>query len=237
MFLEPLPGAQHESFLDSFMRVFVDFLIPLYIDVKAVLFVFIDDNGEYLRAGMSQATQLLGWTVCGLRWMSLKYVSMFTCSEKSSGVDGVSASCFIWCGSFAVMSACVNYVKVSKSMSEVYELPGFPLVYSGFPVRESVVLWVDSCMTRSSTKELFTPFKDPEQEFRSSRKHFKTLSLEKSRSPDFDLFSDQEEYSEEEDAKTMVETMEQYMSKTQVDYGSKIARPKCHTPPRRKREA
>ncbi|GJU33866.1 hypothetical protein Tco_1182220 [Tanacetum coccineum] len=92
-------------------------------------------------------------------------------------------------------------------------------------------------MTRSSTKELFTPFKDPEQEFRSSRKHFKTLSLEKSRSPDFDLFSDQEEYSEEEDAKTMVETMEQYMSKTQVDYGSKIARPKCHTPPRRKREA
>ncbi|GJV99113.1 hypothetical protein Tco_1554365 [Tanacetum coccineum] len=32
------------------------------------------------------------------------------------------------------------------------------------------------CMTRSSTKELFTPFKDPEREFRSSRKHFKTLS-------------------------------------------------------------
>ncbi|GJW69295.1 hypothetical protein Tco_0123719, partial [Tanacetum coccineum] len=31
-------------------------------------------------------------------------------------------------------------------------------------------------MTRSSTKELFTPFKDPEREFRSSRKHFKTLS-------------------------------------------------------------
>ncbi|GJV27427.1 reverse transcriptase domain-containing protein [Tanacetum coccineum] len=81
-------------------------------------------------------------------------------------------------------------------------------------------------MTRSSTKELFTPFKDPEREFRSSRKHFKTLSLDESRSPDFDLFSDQEEYSEEEVAKTMAETMEQYMSKTRADYGSGVARPK-----------
>ncbi|GJY64190.1 homeodomain-like protein [Tanacetum coccineum] len=61
----------------------------------------------------------------------------------------------------------------------------------------------DLCMTRSSTKELFTPFKDPKREFRSSKKNFKTLSLDKSRSPDFDLFFDQEEYSEEEVAKTM----------------------------------
>ncbi|GJY35273.1 hypothetical protein Tco_0420651 [Tanacetum coccineum] len=75
-------------------------------------------------------------------------------------------------------------------------------------------------MTISLTKELFTPFKDPEREFRSSRKHFKTLSLEESRSPDFDLFSDQEEYSEEEVAETMAETMEQYMSKTRADYES-----------------
>ncbi|GJT67186.1 hypothetical protein Tco_1018666 [Tanacetum coccineum] len=81
-------------------------------------------------------------------------------------------------------------------------------------------------MTRSSTKELFTPFKDPEQEFRSSRKHFKTQSLNESRSPDFDLFSDQEEYLDEEVAKTMVETMEQYMSKTRADYGSGVGRPK-----------
>ncbi|GJY56773.1 hypothetical protein Tco_0455888 [Tanacetum coccineum] len=56
--------------------------------------------------------------------------------------------------------------------------------------------------------------------------HFKTLSLDESRSPDFDLFSDQEEYSEEEVAETMAETMEQYMSKTRADYGSGIARPK-----------
>ncbi|GKG01736.1 hypothetical protein Tco_0306441 [Tanacetum coccineum] len=80
-------------------------------------------------------------------------------------------------------------------------------------------------MTRSSISELFTPYKEPEREFRSSRKHFKTLSLDELRSPDFNLFSDQE-YSEEEVAKTMVETMEQYMSKTQADYGSGVARPK-----------
>ncbi|GJY23725.1 DNA-directed DNA polymerase [Tanacetum coccineum] len=82
------------------------------------------------------------------------------------------------------------------------------------------------CMTRSSTKELFMPFKDPERELRSSRKHFKTLSLDESRSPDFDLFSDQEEYSEEEVTDAMAETMEQYMSKTRADYGLGVARPK-----------
>ncbi|GJY63070.1 hypothetical protein Tco_0464530 [Tanacetum coccineum] len=81
-------------------------------------------------------------------------------------------------------------------------------------------------MARSSTKELFKPFKDPEREFRSSRKHFKTLSLDELRSPDFDLFSDQEEYSEEEVAETMAETMEQYMIKTRAYYGSRVSRPK-----------
>ncbi|GJU92301.1 homeodomain-like protein [Tanacetum coccineum] len=74
-------------------------------------------------------------------------------------------------------------------------------------------------MTRSSTNELFTPYKEPEREFRSSRRHFKTLSLDELRSPDFNLLSDQE-YSEEEFTKTMAETMEQYMSKTRADYGS-----------------
>nr|GEV68715.1 hypothetical protein [Tanacetum cinerariifolium] len=73
--------------------------------------------------------------------------------------------------------------------------------------------------------ELFTPFKKPEREFRSSRRHFKTLSLDELRSPDFNLFSDQE-YSKEEVVETMVETMEQYMSKTQADYGLGVARPK-----------
>nr|GEV71042.1 hypothetical protein [Tanacetum cinerariifolium] len=41
------------------------------------------------------------------------------------------------------------------------------------------------------------------------------------KSPDFDLFSDEEEYSEEEVAETMDETMEQYMRKTQANYRSR----------------
>ncbi|GJV49003.1 hypothetical protein Tco_1439215 [Tanacetum coccineum] len=82
-----------------------------------------------------------------------------------------------------------------------------------------------ACMTRSSTNELFTPYKEPEREFRSSRRHFKTLSLDELRSPDFNLLSDQE-YSEGEEAEAMAETMEQYMSKTRTDYGSRVVRPK-----------
>ncbi|GJR03693.1 hypothetical protein Tco_0526677 [Tanacetum coccineum] len=81
-------------------------------------------------------------------------------------------------------------------------------------------------MIRSSTKELFTPFKEPEREFRSSRKLLKILSFEESRSPKFNLFSDLEEYSKEEVAETMAETIERYMSKTRADYGSGITRPK-----------
>ncbi|GJZ32435.1 hypothetical protein Tco_0577871 [Tanacetum coccineum] len=80
-------------------------------------------------------------------------------------------------------------------------------------------------MTRSSMSELFTPYKEPKLEFRSSRRHFKTLSLDELRSPDFNLLFDQE-YSEEEEAEAMAETIEQYMSKTQRDYGSRVARPK-----------
>ncbi|GKE20426.1 hypothetical protein Tco_1431938 [Tanacetum coccineum] len=81
------------------------------------------------------------------------------------------------------------------------------------------------CMTRNSTNELFTPYKEPEREFRSSSRHFKTLSLDELRSPNFNLLSDQE-YSEEEEVEAMAETMEQYMSQTRTDYGTGFARPK-----------
>nr|GEY56562.1 hypothetical protein [Tanacetum cinerariifolium] len=57
-------------------------------------------------------------------------------------------------------------------------------------------------------------------------KHYKALSIDESRSPDFDLIYDQEEYSMEEVAETITETMEQYMSKTLADYGSGVAMPK-----------
>ncbi|GJT17588.1 hypothetical protein Tco_0876294, partial [Tanacetum coccineum] len=81
------------------------------------------------------------------------------------------------------------------------------------------------CMTRSLTNELFTPYEEPKREFRSFRRHFKSLSLDELRSRNFNLFSDQE-YSEEEEAEAMAETMKQYMSKTRTDYGSGVARPK-----------
>ncbi|GKF34687.1 hypothetical protein Tco_0107887 [Tanacetum coccineum] len=80
-------------------------------------------------------------------------------------------------------------------------------------------------MTRSSTNKLFTPYKEPEREFRSSWRHFKSVSLDELRSLDFNLFSDQE-YSEEEEAEAMAETMEQYMRKKRTDYESRVARPK-----------
>ncbi|GJU00617.1 reverse transcriptase domain-containing protein [Tanacetum coccineum] len=54
---------------------------------------------------------------------------------------------------------------------------------------------------------------------------FGTHSLDKLRSANFNLLSDQE-YSEEEEAEATAETMEQYMSKTRTDYGSGVARPK-----------
>ncbi|GKF09185.1 hypothetical protein Tco_0043409, partial [Tanacetum coccineum] len=54
---------------------------------------------------------------------------------------------------------------------------------------------------------------------------FYTLSLNKLRSLDFNLLSD-EEYSEEEVTETMAETMELYMSKTRADNGSGVSRPK-----------
>ncbi|GKA60665.1 homeodomain-like protein [Tanacetum coccineum] len=56
--------------------------------------------------------------------------------------------------------------------------------------------------------------------------HFKTLSLDELRSPDFNLLSDQEYSEEEEEAESMAETMEQYMSKTRANYGSGVTRPK-----------
>nr|GFC17963.1 hypothetical protein [Tanacetum cinerariifolium] len=74
-------------------------------------------------------------------------------------------------------------------------------------------------------KQTIHTYKEPEQEFRSSRRHFKMLIFDELRSPDFNLLFDQE-YSEEEVAKTMAKTMKQYMSKTRADYGSGVARQK-----------
>nr|GEZ72233.1 hypothetical protein [Tanacetum cinerariifolium] len=69
-------------------------------------------------------------------------------------------------------------------------------------------------MTRSSTKELFTPFEEPKREFHSSRKLFKTPSLDGSSSLEFDLFFELEEHFEEEIIEAVGETMEEYKCKT-----------------------
>ncbi|GJW25914.1 retrovirus-related pol polyprotein from transposon TNT 1-94 [Tanacetum coccineum] len=82
-----------------------------------------------------------------------------------------------------------------------------------------------SCMTKSSTKELLSPFENPKQKFRSRRRLFDTPSLVESNSPEFDHIFDIGEQSEEEVRETMTETMEQYMSKTRGDYGSGVTRP------------
>ncbi|GJR29303.1 retrovirus-related pol polyprotein from transposon TNT 1-94 [Tanacetum coccineum] len=81
------------------------------------------------------------------------------------------------------------------------------------------------CIRRSSTKELLSPFENPEQKFRSRRKLFDTPSLVESNSLEFDHIFDIEEQSGEEVRETMTETIEQYMSKTRGDYGSGVTRP------------
>ncbi|GJW25653.1 hypothetical protein Tco_0039464 [Tanacetum coccineum] len=79
-------------------------------------------------------------------------------------------------------------------------------------------------MTRSSTKELLSPFENLKQKFRSRKRLFNTQSLVESNSPEFDHNFDIEEQSEEEVRETMTETMDQYMSKTGGDYGSGVTR-------------
>nr|GEU95035.1 hypothetical protein [Tanacetum cinerariifolium] len=74
-------------------------------------------------------------------------------------------------------------------------------------------------MTRSSTKDLLTPYKEPERVLHSTRKLFKTLSLEYSSSPEFNLFYDLEDQIEEEVTETMGEpTMEEYVTITRINY-------------------
>ncbi|GKD03151.1 hypothetical protein Tco_1178125, partial [Tanacetum coccineum] len=84
--------------------------------------------------------------------------------------------------------------------------------YSSHQINTAHPLSLDTAYRSSGTKA-------------NSKRHFKSLSLDELRSPDFNLLSDQE-YSEEEEAEAMAETMEQYMSKTRTDYGSGVARPK-----------
>ncbi|GKE74460.1 hypothetical protein Tco_1536501 [Tanacetum coccineum] len=80
-------------------------------------------------------------------------------------------------------------------------------------------------MTRSSTRELLSPFENPKQKIHSKRRLFDILSLVELNSSEFNHNFDTLEQSEEEVRETMTETMEQYMSKTRENYGSGVTRP------------
>ncbi|GKE48685.1 hypothetical protein Tco_1479943 [Tanacetum coccineum] len=83
-------------------------------------------------------------------------------------------------------------------------------------------------MTRSSTKELITPFENPESAFRLKRRLYETPGLVESSSPKLDLFFNIKEHSEEETTEIISKIMEQYMSKTRGNYGSGVVRPKIN---------
>nr|GFC31123.1 hypothetical protein [Tanacetum cinerariifolium] len=87
-------------------------------------------------------------------------------------------------------------------------------------IRHIQLIEYEESMTKSSTKDLLTPFKEPKQVFRLARKLFKTTSLDYLSSLEFNLYSDLESQSEEEVTEAMTEpTMEEYLTKTRDDYG------------------
>ncbi|GJY95861.1 retrovirus-related pol polyprotein from transposon TNT 1-94 [Tanacetum coccineum] len=83
-------------------------------------------------------------------------------------------------------------------------------------------------MIRSSTKELITPFENLKVYFAQNKRLFETPGLVESSSPELDLFSYIKEHSEEETTEIMIETMEQYISKTRENYRSGVVRPKIN---------
>ncbi|GJS44739.1 hypothetical protein Tco_0594860 [Tanacetum coccineum] len=75
-----------------------------------------------------------------------------------------------------------------------------------------MIMPLRECITRSSTEKLFTPFEELERVFHLTRKLFKRTSLDYSSSPEFDLFSDLENQSEEEiDEKAHFELKGQFL--------------------------
>ncbi|GJR41508.1 hypothetical protein Tco_1217192 [Tanacetum coccineum] len=110
-------------------------------------------------------------------------------------------------------------LRTLNAMFEPQNIVYYLLVEKTYPLTKNILhqLWNDVRLQVDYEVEMA---------YELLRKHFKTLSLDELRSPDFDLFFDQEEYSKEEVKETMVETMEQYMSKTRAEYGSGVARPK-----------
>nr|GEY61426.1 hypothetical protein [Tanacetum cinerariifolium] len=80
-------------------------------------------------------------------------------------------------------------------------------------------------MTRSSTKELITPFENLKSAFCSKRRLYEIPGLVESSSPELNLFFDIQEHTTIE---IMTETMVPYMSKSRRNYGSGVVRPKIN---------
>ncbi|GJZ28973.1 DNA-directed DNA polymerase [Tanacetum coccineum] len=126
----------------------------------------------------------------------LEYAYLHAIAWKMSDIKGISPS---YCTHKILIEDDFKPViqpqrRLNPKVQDVVKNEIVKLLDSGliYPISDSS--W---CMTRSLTNELYTPYKDPEREFRSSRRHFKTLSLDELRSPDFNLLSN-EDYSKEE---------------------------------------
>ncbi|GJZ97084.1 hypothetical protein Tco_0669418 [Tanacetum coccineum] len=83
-------------------------------------------------------------------------------------------------------------------------------------------------MTRSSTKELITPFENPESAFRLKRRLYETPGLVESSSPKLDLFFNIKEHSEEETTEIISKIMSIHDKIPLENYGSGVFRPKIN---------
>ncbi|GJV53396.1 uncharacterized mitochondrial protein-like protein [Tanacetum coccineum] len=71
----------------------------------------------------------------------------------------------------------------------------------------------NNCMTRSSTKELLSPFENPKQKFRSKKRLFDTPSLIESNSPEFNHTFDIKEQSHEGESGSKHEDANEHIEK------------------------
>ncbi|GJW93111.1 hypothetical protein Tco_0172783 [Tanacetum coccineum] len=93
---------------------------------------------------------------------------------------------------------CIDYRKLNEATAkDHFHLPFMDQMLERL-AENNISCLSSLCMTRSSTKELLSPFENPIQKFRSRRRLFDTPSLLESNSQEFDHNFKIEENSEEE---------------------------------------
>ncbi|GJY97276.1 zinc finger, CCHC-type containing protein [Tanacetum coccineum] len=151
--------------------------------------------------------------------MEYEFVALAAAGKKAEWLRNLIFEIPLWSKPIAPISILCNSVAtLAKAYSQMYNGKSRHLGVRHSMICELIMNGV--CMTRSSSKELFSPLENPKQKFRSRMRLFDTPSLVESNSPKFDQISNIEEQSEKEVRETMTETMEQYMSKTRGDYGT-----------------